>query len=132
MNGVRTLGLGGVLLLAALASGCAASRGGTNADVALARAAASVEAAERSGARDRNGPELALARSKLAAARSTAAEGRSARAERLAVEAELDSSLATAKANNAEVQAEVAELRESIRTLQQELRRSEQQEIGRL
>jgi chromosome segregation ATPase len=121
-----------VVVAAALAGGgCASNRVVPN-EEELARATASIEAAEKAGAFEHGGAELNKARQKLTAAKEAADEGETERAQRLAIEADLDADLAVAKSDNQEIQAAVAELQESIRTLQQELQRSEQQNIGRL
>lgn len=98
----------------------------------LARAAASIDEAEKAGADEHRSADLNRAREKLAAARKASEDGDKDVAQRLAIEAGLDADVATATARNEQMQSAVTELQESIRTLQDELRRDEQRRLSRL
>ena len=125
----RNVMLGLAAATVTLMAGCAGSpsRGesasGYQADID--RANASIVAAEREGANEHGGADLARAREKLNSARRMADEGYDAAAQRLAVEAALDADVALATERNATAQAAVNELNESIRTLQDELQRND-------
>jgi hypothetical protein len=92
----------------------------------ISAARASITDAERAGANEYGGAQLARARDKLRAAEEAAEDGELERARRLAVEADLDADLAVAIARNRETQALAVEVREGLETLEQELQRGEQ------
>lgn len=98
---------------------------------ALARAEASIEQAEQSGAREYGGAELSAAREKLRTARMAADEGDQAVARRLAEQAALDAELAGAMTRNRKAEASVEELDRSIETLREEIARSQARSGGR-
>jgi hypothetical protein len=89
----------------------------------ISTARASIADAERTGANEYGGAQLALARDKLRAAEEAAEDGEIERARRLAVEADLDADLAVAIARNRQTQALASETREGLQTLEQELQR---------
>ena len=122
----------GLLLVSAALLGCANSPASRTERVAapayeqdLARARASIDEAEQSGAAEFGGPQLTQARDKLRAAEDAADNGAGERAQQLAVEADLDADLATAITRNRQTQALVTEVESGLRTLEQELRRGE-------
>jgi hypothetical protein len=136
----------GLLVISALALGCAGNSGNTRADARdgrdarretptygdnLAQARASLAEAEQARAAEFGNAELALAREKLRAAERAADEGEVERASQLAVEADLDVKLAVAKTRNAETQELVSEVRSGLRTLEDELLRNEQNNVSR-
>jgi hypothetical protein len=124
----------GLLLISAALLGCANSPERVAApafEQDLARARASIDEAEQSGAAEFGGPQLTLARDKLRAAEDAAERGATERAQQLAVEADLDADLATAITRNRQTQALVAEVESGLRALEGELRRGENVELGR-
>ena len=124
----------GLLLISAALLGCANSPERVAApafEQDLARARASIDEAEQSGAAEFGGPQLTLARDKRRAAEDAAERGATERAQQLAVEADLDADLATAITRNRQTQALVAEVESGLRALEGELRRGENVELGR-
>lgn len=93
-------------------------------DQALARAEASIESAERSGARQYGAEELDAAREHLRQARTAVDQEEMIEAERHAEKAALDAELAAAMARNQKAQASVRELNESIEVLREEIARN--------
>jgi hypothetical protein len=129
----RAVLLLGLVLFSAALLGCA-----NNSEVPtaayeqdLARARASIAAAEQAGAAEYGNAELALARDKLRAAEDAAEDGAMERAQRLAVEADLDADLAAAVTRNQQTQALVGEVRSGLSTLEDELRRSGSESFAR-
>jgi hypothetical protein len=126
----RVVMLFALLAMTAMALGCAnntrvSRRAETPAyDAELARARASIAAAEQAEAARYGNQELTLARSKLRAAEEAAEDGDVALAVQLATEADLDADLAVAKTRNHETQELVTEVRSGLRTLEDELQRS--------
>jgi hypothetical protein len=117
-----------------LASGCAGNSQRADAETYqqdVARAAASIDEAEKAGAYEHGGADLNRAREKLTAARKASDSGDEDVAQRLAIEADLDADVASATASNQKMQGAVTELQASIRTLQDELRRNEQRNLAR-
>lgn len=91
---------------------------------ALARAEASIESAERSGARQYGTEELDAAREHLRQARTAVDREEMIAAERHAEKAALDAELAAAMARNQKAEASVRELNESIEILREEIARN--------
>ena len=91
----------------------------------LARAEASIEQADRSGAREYGATELDAAREKLAKARAAADNDENIAASRYAREAAVDAQLASAITRNRKAEAAVEELNRSIETLRQEIARNQ-------
>jgi hypothetical protein len=125
----------GLLLISVALLGCAnspASRTGVVLpayEQDLARARASIDEAQQSGAAEFGGPQLTMARDKLRAAEEAAETGAGERAQQLAVEADLDADLATAITRNRQTRALVTEVESGLRTLEEELRRGENVEL---
>jgi hypothetical protein len=120
----------GLLVLSALALGCANNSSSSRADIPayerdIARARASLAEAEQAGAADYGNAQLALARDKLRAAEQFADDGETERARRLAVEADLDADLAVAITRNRQTQQLATEVRSGLQTLEEELRRAQ-------
>lgn len=91
----------------------------------LARAEASIEQADQSGAREYGATELDSAREKLAKARAAADSDENVAASRYAKEAAVDAELANAITRNRKAEAAVEELNRSIETLRQEIARNQ-------
>jgi hypothetical protein len=91
----------------------------------LARAEASIEQAQQSGAREFGAAELEAAQSKLARARAAADSNDNIVAARYAKEAALDANLAMAITRNRQAELSVEELNRSIETLRQEISRNQ-------
>lgn len=91
---------------------------------ALARAEASINSAERSGARQYGTRELDAAREHLRQARTAVDQEEMAAAERHAEKAALDAELAAAMARNQKARDSVRELNESIDILREEIARN--------
>jgi hypothetical protein len=91
----------------------------------LARAEASIEQAERSGAREYGAEELDSARDKLARAKAAADGDDNLAAARYAREAAVDAELAGAIARDRETDLAVEELNKSIETLREEIARNQ-------
>ncbi len=89
----------------------------------LAAAKASIEQAERAGARDAAPMELMSARDKFAKAQAAVREERFDPARRLAAQAEVDAELAERKARAMKAHAAAAELARSDALLRNELER---------
>jgi hypothetical protein len=124
----------GLLVIGAVLLGCAnnAERVVPSAyEQDFARARASIDEAEQSGAAEFGGSQLTMARDKLRAAEDAAESGAGERAQQLAVEADLDADLATAITRNRQTRALVTEVESGLRTLEQELRRGENVELER-
>jgi hypothetical protein len=126
----------GLLLISVALLGCANSPASRTERVVLpayeqdlARARASIDEAQQSGAAEFGGPQLTMARDKLRAAEEAAETGAGERAQQLAVEADLDADLATAITRNRQTRALVTEVESGLRTLEEELRRGENVEL---
>lgn len=91
----------------------------------LARAEASIEQADQSGAREFGASELNSARDKLAKARAAADSEDNLAASRYAKEAAVDAELATAVTRNRKAELAVEELNRSIETLREEIARNQ-------
>lgn len=91
----------------------------------LARAEASIEQADQTGAREYGAAELDAAREKLALARAAADNDENVTASRYAKEAAVDAELATALTRNRKAERAVEELNRSIETLRQEIARNQ-------
>ena len=91
----------------------------------LARAEASIEQANQSGARQYGATELNAAREKLAKARAAADNDENIMASRYAREAAVDAELATAITRNRKAELAVEELNRSIETLREEIARNQ-------
>ena len=104
-------------------AGCASSPDRPFQD--LARAEASIEQADQSGAREFGADELDAAKAKLAKARAAADSDDNLEASRYAREAALDAELATAMARNRKAELAVEELNKGIETLRQEIARNQ-------
>ena len=91
----------------------------------LARAEASIEQADQSGARQYGATELDAAREKLAKARAAADSDENIAASRYAKEAAVDAELATAITRNRKAELAVEELNRSIETLREEIARNQ-------
>lgn len=118
----------GTLLLAmplAILCACASSPDRPFQD--LARAEASIEQADRSGAQEYGATELDAARDKLAKARAAADSDENVAASRYAKEAALDAELATAITRSRKSELAVEELNRSIETLREEIARNQTQ-----
>jgi hypothetical protein len=128
----RVVLLFGLLLISAVMLGCAndprrevATAQAPAYEQELDRARASIAEAERAGAAEFGGAQIALAREKLRAAEDAVADDELARASQLAVEAGLDADLAVAITRNRQTQALAAEVESTLRTLEDELRRTD-------
>jgi len=91
----------------------------------LARAEASVEQAQQSGAQEYGAAALEAAENKLAMARTAADDNDNVMAARHAKEAALDANLAIAITRNRQAELSVEELNRSIETLRQEISRNQ-------
>lgn len=114
-----------LLLAVPLASLCACASSPDRPFQDLARAEASIEQADRSGAQEYGATELDAARDKLAKARAAADSGENLAASRYAREAAVDAELATAMTRNREAELAVEELNRSIETLREEIARNQ-------
>ena len=92
-------------------------------DAAMAKAEASIDAAEKAGARQYGASDLDTARRKLNDARNLAEEGDDEEALRLAEQAAVDAELAGAKGLRGKSSDALAQLRDSTQTLQEETNR---------
>lgn len=108
-----------------LAAGCATTS--DRPDAQLARAEASVEAAQQSGANQYAADELDRANTKLTQARLAADEREYLKADRLATEAELNAKLAASTADRSKAEAALQEVNESTAALRREIDRNENQ-----
>jgi hypothetical protein len=108
--------------LAAVA-GCASSPDRPFQD--LARAEASIEQADQSGAREFGADELDAAKAKLVQARAAADSNDNLAASRYAKEAALDAELAMAMARNRKSELAVEEINKGIETLREEIARNQ-------
>lgn len=118
----------GTLLLAmSLAILCACASSPDRPFQDLARAEASIEQADRSGAQEYGATELDAARDKLAKARAAADSDENVAASRYAKEAALDAELATAITRSRKSELAVEELNRSIETLREEIARNQTQ-----
>jgi hypothetical protein len=91
----------------------------------LARAEASIEQAQASGAREYGAAELEAAQNKLSRARTAADDNDHVMAGRYAREAALDANLAIAITRNRQAELSVEELNRSIETLREEISRNQ-------
>jgi Domain of unknown function (DUF4398) len=91
----------------------------------LARAEASIEQADQSGAQEYGATELDSARDKLAKARAAADSDENVAASRYAKEAAVDAELATAMTRERKAELAVEELNRSIETLREEIARNQ-------
>ena len=91
----------------------------------LARAEASVEQAQQSGAQEYGAAALEAAENKLAMARTAADDNDNVMAARHAKEAALDANLAIAITRHRQAELSVEELNRSIETLRQEISRNQ-------
>jgi predicted nucleic acid-binding Zn-ribbon protein len=122
MEKVMNTGVPITVAALALLAGCAATPEAPH--QALARAEASIENAEQSGARQFGTEELDAAREHLSQARAAVEREEMIVAERYAERAALDAELATAMARNHKAQESVRELNESIEVLREEIARN--------
>ena len=106
-----------------VAAGCASSTAPTAPQIA--RAEASIELAEQTGARKYATQSLDTARAKLKSAEMAAADGKDEQAMRLAEEAEVEAQLAAARSESAEAEASLRELETGIDTLRREVERNQ-------
>src|SRR5690606_9735744 len=116
---------GTMLLALPLAILCACASGPDRPFQDLARAEASIEQADKTGAREYGATELAAARDKLAKARAAADSDDNVVASRYAKEAAVDAELATAITRNRKAELAVEELNRSIETLREEIARNQ-------
>ncbi|HLU05398.1 MAG TPA: DUF4398 domain-containing protein [Woeseiaceae bacterium] len=116
---------GTMLLALPLAILCACASGPDRPFQDLARAEASIEQADQTGAREYGATELAAARDKLAKARAAADSDDNVVASRYAKEAAVDAELATAITRNRKAELAVEELNRSIETLREEIARNQ-------
>lgn len=116
---------GTMLLALPLATLCACASGPDRPFQDLARAEASIEQADQTGAREYGATELAAARDKLAKARAAADSDDNVVASRYAKEAAVDAELATAITRNRKAELAVEELNRSIETLREEIARNQ-------
>lgn len=108
----------------AVALGCAACAAGPERpDRQLARAEASVEMAQKTGAREFGPAALERARTQLVQARTAAANEEYGLALHLAERAEIDAELAVAQTGHGKSERALHELRESIEALRREIAR---------
>lgn len=105
-----------------LLAGCASTPDAPH--QALARAEASIDNAEQSGARQYGTEELDAAREHLSQAKAAVDREEMIVAERYAERAALDAELAAAMARNQKAQTSVRELNESIEILREEIARN--------
>jgi chromosome segregation ATPase len=116
----------GMALTIAALSLLAACAGQTEQSMeAIARADASIEQAEQSGARELASANLDAAKDKYSKAEVAVEKGDTVLAQRLAEEAELDAELAAATARTDKAEKAVEELHRSIETLRQEIARQQ-------
>ena len=115
----------GILLAVPLASICACASSPDRPFQDLARAEASIEQADQSGATEYGATELDSARDKLAKARAAADSDENIAASRYAKEAAVDAELATAITRNRKAELAVEELNRSIETLREEIARNQ-------
>ena len=114
-----------LLLGVSLAGLCACASSPDRPFQDLARAEASINQADQSGAREYGATELAAARDKLAMARAAADSDENIAASRYAKEAAVDAELATAITRNRKAELAVEELNRSIETLREEIARNQ-------
>jgi len=114
-----------LLIAAPLAALCACASSPDRPFQDLARAEASIEQADQTGAREYGAAELDAAREKLARARAAADNDENVAASRYAREAAVDAELATAITRNRKAELAVEELNKSIETLRQEIARNQ-------
>lgn len=112
------------LLASVAAAGCATS-GGEKPTAAIAKAEASIDAAEASGGREFGAAELDVARGKLTQAKLEEERGKNMEAARLADQASLDAELAAAKGLTGKANTSLAQLDDSTDTLREELDRQQ-------
>lgn len=122
---VRAMPVAAMLVVLAALGACASS---PEPVADLARAEASIEQAEKSGAREYGPVELDAATDKLASARAAVAEGEMVLAENYAEEAALAGELATAKARTGKADAAVKDMEDSIAVLREEIARYQENE----
>lgn len=122
MENVTRTGLPMAVAALALLAGCAGTPEAPH--QALARAEASIENAERSGAREYGTEELDSAREYLSQARAAIDREEMIVAERYAERAAVDAELAAAMARNQMAQESVQELNQSIEVLREEIARN--------
>lgn len=115
-------GFATVIAALALLGGCASTPEAPH--QALARAEASIQNAEQSGARQYGTDELDAARQHLTQARAAVDREEMIAAERHAEKAAVDAELAAAMARNQKAQASVREINESIDILKEEIARN--------
>jgi hypothetical protein len=114
----NSLGMGGVLLLAACATTPPAPT------VALSSAKQAIAVADQTRVADAASPELSEARDKLAAAQTAVQDKHMVEAERLAQESKVDAELASARIAASKDQAINDEMIKSTQTLSQEMQRN--------
>lgn len=106
--------------------GCAVSA--DRPDPQMARAQASIELAQESGARQYAAVPLTRAQEQLQQAERAAEHGEYEQALRLAKQAELNAELAASRADRKKAEAALAEVNESIVTLRREIQRKQMSE----
>jgi len=109
-----------------LLAGCAAST--ERPDAQMARAQASIELAQDSGARQYAAAPLTRAQEQLQQAERAVEYGEYEQALRLAEQAEINAELAASRADRKKAEAALAEVNESIATLRREIERKQTSE----
>lgn len=122
MENAMTGGFAAAVAALVLLAGCASTPEAPH--QALARAEASIDNAEQSGARQYGTDALDSARQHLTQARAAVDREEMIAAERHAEKAAVDAELAAAMARNQKAQASVREINESIDILKEEIARN--------
>lgn len=123
MKSISALAACAVLLPAALTAACASRP--PRPDAQLARAEASLQQADQSGARQYSAVDFDAARDKLGEANRLADKGDSNRAAMLAEQARVDADYAAAHARHMTADKAATEVRLATETLQQESQRQQ-------
>jgi hypothetical protein len=116
---MRHLMMTSIAVASLVAAGCAS--GPSISDTGIARAEATIENADGTGAAEFASTELETAREKLVQAKLAAEQGDEELAARLAEEAEIEAQVAMARAEHAEAEEAVREVRQGTETLRREL-----------
>jgi hypothetical protein len=122
--------LWGCIAAAALAAGGCAGGPSERPDTAIARAEASINAAERAGGRQYGAADLDMAREKLTRSKMMAEQGEEVSALRLAEQASVDANLAGAKAVSGKSREALEQLRASNQALREEAMRPDTRGSG--